>query len=107
MPNSDVHVCGVTRSILGQPWRWRGRAADAGDPGFQPDDLVDQLLLARGVTREDLARHRRPTLRDFMPDPSVFAAPRSVSRRKMCHLVCTCFHKAWACSRALDVVATG
>ena len=73
MPNSDVHVCGVTRSILGQPWRWRGRAADAGDPGFQPDDLVDQLLLARGVTREDLARHRRPTLRDFMPDPSVFA----------------------------------
>ena len=73
MPNSDVHVCGVTRSILGQPWRWRGRAADAGDPGFQPDDLVDQLLLARGVTLEDLARHRRPTLRDFMPDPSVFA----------------------------------
>ena len=72
MLNPEAHVCGVTRSILGQPWRWRGMAADAGDPGFQPDDLVDQLLLARGVTREELARHRRPTLRDFMPDPSVF-----------------------------------
>src|SRR3954468_8337275 len=65
-------VCGVSRSTLGQPWRWRGGAADAGDLGFQPDDLVDQLLLARGVGREDLARHRQPTLRGFMPDPSVF-----------------------------------
>jgi single-stranded-DNA-specific exonuclease len=72
MLNPEAHVCGVTRSILGQPWRWRGTAADAGDPGFQPDDLVDQLLMARGVTRAELARHRRPTVRDFMPDPSVF-----------------------------------
>ncbi len=63
-------VCGVSRSIMGQPWRWRGAAAD--DPGFQPDDLIDQLLLARGVAREELERHRRPTLRGFMPDPSVF-----------------------------------
>jgi single-stranded-DNA-specific exonuclease len=65
-------VCGVSRSILGQPWHWRAGAADATDAGFQPDDLVDQLLLSRGVAREDLARHRAPTLRDFMPDPSVF-----------------------------------
>ena len=72
MPDPETHVCGVTRSILGQPWRWRGMAADAGDAGFRPDDLVDQLLLARGVAREELERHRRPTLRDFMPDPSVF-----------------------------------
>ena len=69
MPDPEAHVCGVTRSILGQPWRWRGMAADA---GFQPDDLIDQLLLARGVARADLARHRHPTLREFMPDPSVF-----------------------------------
>jgi single-stranded-DNA-specific exonuclease len=66
------HVCGVERSILGQPWRWRGSAADATDAGFQPDDLVDQLLLARGVVREELPRHREPTIRDFMPDPSIF-----------------------------------
>ncbi|MBV9931446.1 MAG: single-stranded-DNA-specific exonuclease RecJ [Alphaproteobacteria bacterium] len=67
-----AHVCGVSRSILGQPWRWRGSAADGHDVDFQPDDLIDQLLMARGVVRQDLARHRQPTVRDFMPDPSVF-----------------------------------
>nr|WP_295370785.1 single-stranded-DNA-specific exonuclease RecJ [uncultured Sphingosinicella sp.] len=66
------HVCGVERSILGQPWRWRGASADATDANFQPDDLVDQLLLARGVEREELSRHREPTIRGFMPDPSIF-----------------------------------
>jgi single-stranded-DNA-specific exonuclease len=48
---SPSHVCGVSRSILGQAWRWRGMAADNMDEGFQPDDLVTQLLLARGVAR--------------------------------------------------------
>lgn len=67
-----AHVCGVSRSILGQPWRWRGAAADGHDPDFQPDDLIDQLLMARGVAREDLEAHRTPTLRTFMPDPSLF-----------------------------------
>src|SRR5438309_5117872 len=36
------------------------------------DALVDELLLARGVAREDLARHREPRIRDFLPDPSCF-----------------------------------
>jgi len=67
-----AHVCGVSRSLLGQPWRWRGTAADGHDADFQPDDLVDQLLMARGVVREELMRHRQPTLRGFMPDPSLF-----------------------------------
>jgi single-stranded-DNA-specific exonuclease len=66
------HVCGVSRSILGQPWRWRG-GVEAADAGFAPDDLVDQLLVARGIARDDLARHRQPTLRGFMPDPSCFS----------------------------------
>ena len=66
------HVCGVSRSILGQPWRWRGGASGAGDDGFRADALVDQLLLARGVARDALERHRQPTLRAFMPDPSLF-----------------------------------
>jgi single-stranded-DNA-specific exonuclease len=69
---TKAHVCGVSRSILGQPWRWRGSAADGHDEAFQPDDLVDQLLMARGVGREALASHRLPTLRGFMPDPSLF-----------------------------------
>ena len=69
---SSSLVCGVSRSIMGQPWRWRGAAADSSDADFQPDDLIDQLLLARGVIRSELDRHRAPTIRNFMPDPSIF-----------------------------------
>jgi single-stranded-DNA-specific exonuclease len=69
---TKAHVCGVSRSILGQPWRWRGAAADDHDEAFRPDDLIDQLLMARGVGREALERHRLPTVRGFMPDPSLF-----------------------------------
>lgn len=65
-------VLNIHRSILGQPWRWRGLAADARDPGFAPDDLVTQLLMTRGVARDDLERHRNPSIRAFMPDPSIF-----------------------------------
>ncbi|WP_375398179.1 single-stranded-DNA-specific exonuclease RecJ [uncultured Sphingomonas sp.] len=65
------NVVGVSSSILGRAWRWRALAADARDPGFRPDDLVAQLLLARGCPREDLAAHRAPSIRDFMPDPSI------------------------------------
>ena len=36
------------------------------------DALVDELLLARGVARDDLDRHRKPTIRNFLPDPSCF-----------------------------------
>ncbi len=36
------------------------------------DDIVTQLLLARGVPRDDLDRHRNPSLRAFLPDPSIF-----------------------------------
>ena len=58
----------VERSVSGQPWRWRrGPETDGG-----MDALVDQLLLARGVPRDDLARHKTPTLRAFLPDPSLF-----------------------------------
>jgi single-stranded-DNA-specific exonuclease len=62
----------VSRSILGQPWHWRGAGADARDPGYRPDDLVTELLIARGCPREAVDRHRAPTIRAFMPDPSLF-----------------------------------
>lgn len=65
-------VLDIQRSILGQPWRWRALAADARDPDFAPDDLVTQLLLARGCPREALDAHRAPSIRAFMPDPSIF-----------------------------------
>ena len=64
--------CNVSHSILGQPWRWRGAATDARDMDFRPDDLVAQLLLARGCPRDAIEIHREPTIRGFMPDPSIF-----------------------------------
>ena len=62
-------VLGVEKSFLGQSWRWRGRAPDL---GAGPDGLLDALLLARGCPPHDLANHRAPQIRAFMPDPSVF-----------------------------------
>jgi single-stranded-DNA-specific exonuclease len=63
---------GVRRSILGQPWHWRGLPADGLDANYTPDDLVTRLLLTRGCPREALEAHRAPTIRGFMPDPSIF-----------------------------------
>ena len=48
---THAHVCGVSRSILGQPWRWRGAAADGYDEGFRPDD-PNALVLAEAVTEK-------------------------------------------------------
>ena len=45
---------------------------DGIDDGFEPDDLVAQLLLARGCPRGAIEEHRSPTIRAFMPDPSIF-----------------------------------
>lgn len=64
--------CIVETSILGQKWTWRGTSHDNHDGPLAADDLVTQLLLSRGVERDDLERHRNPTLRSFMPDPSIF-----------------------------------
>jgi single-stranded-DNA-specific exonuclease len=58
----------VEKSVTGQPWKWRS----AVEPGAGMDSLVDALLMARGVGRDDLARHRDPKIRDFLPDPSAF-----------------------------------
>jgi single-stranded-DNA-specific exonuclease len=46
---------------------------DLGDSGASLErDLVTQLLLARGVASDDVERHRNPSLRAFLPDPSTF-----------------------------------
>lgn len=82
-PTADAaaSVLGLGLSLDGRVWRWRGGNMDlAGtdgapgeaEPGGLEDDLVTQLLLARGVPRGDLERHRSPTLRHFLPDPSIF-----------------------------------
>jgi len=63
---------GVTRSVLGQPWHWRGAPGDGIDRDLRPDDLVTQLLMTRGCPRDAVPIYRAPTIRAFMPDPSIF-----------------------------------
>jgi single-stranded-DNA-specific exonuclease len=67
----------IDQSVSGQPWRWRRSP----DPSLGMDELVDELLLARGVDRQDLARHRDPRIRDFLPDPSCFRDMDAGARR--------------------------
>lgn len=45
---------------------------DLGGSATLDHDLVTQLLLSRGVPPDDVERHRNPSLRSFLPDPSVF-----------------------------------
>ena len=58
----------ITLSLTGQRWQWRGAAAE----GLSSDDLVTQLLLSRKCPPESLEAYRNPTIRAFMPDPSIF-----------------------------------
>jgi len=69
-----AHVLGVSSSLSGKAWRWRGGNMELGAKAVQGLDhtILDQLLLTRGVAEDDLASHAKPTLRDFLPDPSVF-----------------------------------
>lgn len=70
---SVSHVLGVSSSLSGRAWRWRGGNMELGDGvnGLETD-ILTQLLLTRGVERDDVARHLSPTLREFLPDPSLF-----------------------------------
>lgn len=67
----------IDRSVTGQAWRWRR----APEPTMGMDILVDELLLARGVPREQLSLHREPKIRDFLPDPSCFKDMDKGARR--------------------------
>jgi single-stranded-DNA-specific exonuclease len=75
-------VFGVDNSLSGKAWRWRGgnMALESGEAGLE-HDIVDQLLLGRGIAREGLALHRAPSLRSFLPDPSIFSDMDSAADR--------------------------
>ena len=66
-------VFNITTSILGQPWRWRGGIAPgSGLDGRGDDEMLHHLFRARGAAPADFARLKTPTLRDWLPDPSIF-----------------------------------
>ena len=66
------HVFGVSASLTGRAWHWRGGNMELGSRVAIGDDIARQLLLSRGVPADDIDRHRSPTLRNFLPDPSIF-----------------------------------
>ncbi|MFS0849179.1 single-stranded-DNA-specific exonuclease RecJ [Novosphingobium panipatense] len=73
MESRSACVFGIDRSLTGKAWHWRGGNMDLSEgPSGLEDDIVTQLLLSRGVARDDLDRHRNPSLRAFLPDPSAF-----------------------------------
>ncbi|SHN49377.1 single-stranded-DNA-specific exonuclease RecJ [Erythrobacter sanguineus] len=85
-----AHVLGVIASLSGKAWRWRGGNMALGAASAQglEHSILDQLLLTRGVAEDDLARHARPTLRDFLPDPSAFRDMDTAADR-LAHAVMT------------------
>ncbi len=70
MTATSPSILGLDRSISGRTWRWRGGNMDMGSGASLDHDLVTQLLLSRGVAADDVERHRSPSLRAFLPDPS-------------------------------------
>ncbi len=72
MSSAPPSILGLDRSLSGRTWRWRGGNMDLGNGSSLDHDVVTQLLLSRGVAPDDLERHRNPTLRAFLPDPSEF-----------------------------------
>ncbi|MFM5915966.1 MAG: single-stranded-DNA-specific exonuclease RecJ [Novosphingobium sp.] len=70
MTATSQSILGLSRSISGKTWRWRGGNMDLGNGSSLDHDLVTQLLMSRGVAADDVERHRTPSLRAFLPDPS-------------------------------------
>lgn len=66
-------VLGVARSLSGKAWHWRGGNMDLGESARGLDhDILTQLLMTRGVTEDEIEKHAKPTMRGFLPDPSIF-----------------------------------
>lgn len=67
------HVLGVESSLSGKAWLWRGGSMEIDQISSSLDDnLITQLLRTRGVDEADIARNLNPTMREFLPDPSIF-----------------------------------
>ncbi|MBX9642680.1 MAG: single-stranded-DNA-specific exonuclease RecJ, partial [Novosphingobium sp.] len=81
MSSAPSSILGLDRSLSGRTWRWRGGNMDLGNGSSLDHDVVTQLLLSRGVAPDDLERHRNPTLRAFLPDPSEFRDMNAAAER--------------------------
>ena len=74
MPAQAGVALGVTASLTGRRWLWRGGEERAGLLLAQRagvPEAVGRLLAARGIGAEAVADFLGPTLRALLPDPSV------------------------------------
>lgn len=44
-------------------------------------DILAQLLMTRGVNRDQVSKHAKPTMREFLPDPSEFRDMEAAAER--------------------------
>ncbi|SEG72562.1 exonuclease RecJ [Bosea lathyri] len=77
---------GVTRSVLGRPWRDRLDAAGLGRAEALSQiegipDILARLLAGRGVEAEEAARFLEPKLRDLLPDPATLIDMEAAAAR--------------------------
>ena len=82
--NIKGYVCNVASSLSGRAWHWRGGNMALGEVSGGASGgagLLRQLLLSRGVADHDVERQMQPTMRAFLPDPSIFADMDSAAER--------------------------
>jgi single-stranded-DNA-specific exonuclease len=83
---TGLPVLGVTRSALGQPWRFRldGPGLARAERLVQIEGLTDALarvVAARGIDEQGAAAFLAPRLRELMPDPDTLRdMPGAVDR---------------------------
>ncbi|HEY5794395.1 MAG TPA: single-stranded-DNA-specific exonuclease RecJ [Bosea sp. (in: a-proteobacteria)] len=77
---------GVTRSVLGRPWRDRLDAAGLGRAEALSQlegipDILARLLAGRGVEASEAALYLEPKLRDLLPDPGTLVDMQPAAAR--------------------------
>jgi len=83
------NVLGVSQSLGGRAWLWRGGTMDCGDETFSlGGDILEQLLVSRGVAPDDIAKHASPTMREFLPNPSEFRDMDKAAERIASAVMC-------------------
>ncbi len=78
------YVSGVSHSLLGQPWRWRGGSETTASAIAQRhgvSDIIGRLLVGRGVTLDDAETMLNPTVRTLLPDPAIFCDMATAAER--------------------------
>lgn len=86
MPDNQIGdaFLGVTRSVTGKVWRVRDaepRVASAIAQTLNVPEIIGRVLAGRGVDVESAADYLSPSLRTFLPDPSVLVDMDTAAER--------------------------